>query len=150
MTTAPSPPPAFVQSLLMGLLRSPLHGLLSNNLLLISFSGRKSGKRYEIPVAYVQDGPSLLIASRAGWWKNLSGGRPVELLLRGRRVAGVADVSADPAQREADLRRVLRGANQVASFMQVTLDQAGDPDPRELAAAIAAGWVVVRVTLANS
>lgn len=131
----------------MGLLRSPFHGLLSKNLLLISFSGRKSGRRYEIPVAYVRDGAAILIASRANWWKNLRGGQPVELLLQGRRVAAVADVAEDPARREAELRKVLRGANQVARFMEVTLDQAGDPDPRQLAAALEKGWVVVRVTL---
>jgi hypothetical protein len=132
--------------MLMGLLRSPFHGLLSKSLLLISFSGRKSGRRYEIPVAYVRDGASILIASRAGWWKNLRGGRPVELLLQGRRVAAFADVAEDTVQREAELRKVLRGANQVARFMEVTLDQAGDPDPRQLAASLERGWVVVRVT----
>lgn len=149
MTTAPSPPPAFVQSLLTGLLRSPLHGLLSKRLLLLSFSGRKSGRRYEIPVAYVRDSANLLIASRAAWWKNLRGGAPVEVRLQGRRVAGTAEVSEDAARREADLRRVLRGANQVARFMNITLDQAGDPDPRQLAAALESGWMVVRVHLAH-
>lgn len=145
----PSPPPAFVQSVLIGLLRSPLHGVLSKSLLLISFTGRKSGRRYEIPVAYVQDGESVLIASRAGWPRNLRGGAPVELLLRGRRVAGAAEVAEDEAQREAGLRRVLRGANQVARFMEVRIDQAGDPNPGDLAAAVARGWTVVRVRVSR-
>lgn len=35
------------------LLRSPLHGLMSNRYLLITFTGRKSGKRYTTPVAYL-------------------------------------------------------------------------------------------------
>jgi 3-methyladenine DNA glycosylase Mpg len=103
------------------------------------------GRRYQIPVAYMQDGTSILIASRARWWKNLCGGTPVEVLLRGRHVAGTAEVSEEVAQREADLRRVLRGANQVARFMEVTLDQAGAPDPSERAAALERGWMVVRV-----
>lgn len=150
MPSTPRPPPAIVQSILMGLLRSPLHSLLSKNLLLLHFSGRKSGRHYQIPVAYVQDGTSILIASRARWWKNLCGGTPVELLLRGRHVAGTAEVSEKVAQREADLRRVLRGANQVARFMEVTLDQAGDPDPSELAAALECGWMVVRVQVPHA
>jgi hypothetical protein len=35
------------------LLRSPLHGLMSNRYLLITFTARKSGKRYTTPVAYL-------------------------------------------------------------------------------------------------
>ena len=36
------------------LLGSPLHGLLSHDLMVLSFSGRKSGKQYAIPVGYLQ------------------------------------------------------------------------------------------------
>jgi hypothetical protein len=144
----PGPPPAFVQSILIGLLKSPLHGLLSKNLLLLRFDGRKSGRRYELPVAYMRDRNTILIASRAGWWKNLRGGAPVELLLQGKNVAGSADVASDLAQRAVDLSRVLRANKQTGRFMQVESDAAGNPHPQQLAAAVERGWVVVRVSLA--
>jgi hypothetical protein len=32
------------------LLRSPLHGLLSGMLMLLSYTGRKSGRTYTIPI----------------------------------------------------------------------------------------------------
>ncbi|MEI7770806.1 MAG: nitroreductase/quinone reductase family protein [Chloroflexales bacterium] len=142
----PTPPPAFVQSIMIGVLKSPLHGLLSKGLLLLRFSGRKSGKRYELPVAYVQDGNTILIASRARWWHNLRDGAQVELRLRGKDMAARADVAEDKAQLNTDLRRVLRGGN-AGRFMQVELDASGEPNPQQLAAAIAVGWMVVRVTL---
>jgi hypothetical protein len=145
--TQPTPPPAFIQSMMIGLLKSPLHGLLSKSLLLLRFSGRKSAKRYELPVSYVQDGKSILIASRAKWWKNLRGGAPVELRLRGQDVPAQASVADDKAERTADLRRVLRGANQTGRFMQVEVDASGEPNPQQLATAIEAGWIVVRATL---
>ena len=37
------------------LLRSPLHKLASKNTLLITFTGRKSGKKYTTPVNYASD-----------------------------------------------------------------------------------------------
>jgi hypothetical protein len=33
------------------LLRSPLHGLMSKRFLLLTFTGRKSGRKHTIPVA---------------------------------------------------------------------------------------------------
>jgi deazaflavin-dependent oxidoreductase (nitroreductase family) len=133
--------------MLIGLLKSPLHGVLSKNLLLLRFSGRKSGKRYELPVAYVRQGNSIMIATKAKWWQNLRGGAPVELRLRGKDVAAQASVADDKAERAADLRRLLNSANQVGRFMQVEMDASGEPNPQQLAAAIEDGWVVVRATL---
>lgn len=55
------------------ILRSPLHGLVSENVILITFTGRKSGKTYTTPVNYVRDGEALIILSHDDrtWWKNL-------------------------------------------------------------------------------
>ena len=35
--------------IMKGLLRSPLHGLMSGSLMLITYAGRKTGKPYTIP-----------------------------------------------------------------------------------------------------
>lgn len=64
-------------------LRSPLHGLLSKNLLLLTYTGRKSGTQYMIPVTYFEDGGTILVFSNQRWWRNLRGGVPVTLRLRG-------------------------------------------------------------------
>jgi hypothetical protein len=56
-------------------LRSPKHGALSDNHLLISFDGSKSGKRYTLPVNYKQTPEgTLVISTEARWWRNLEGG----------------------------------------------------------------------------
>ena len=36
------------------LLRSPFHGMLSNGMMLITVSGRKTGKKYTTPVDYTR------------------------------------------------------------------------------------------------
>ena len=44
------------------LLRSPLHGPIGKRLLLLEYTGRKSGKGFRLPVAYVREGWELLLA----------------------------------------------------------------------------------------
>jgi len=69
------------------LLRSPLHGLVSKAYLLLSVTGRKSGKVYVVPVQYAQQGDTLLILTSAEylWWRNLQGGAAVKVQLRGEQ-----------------------------------------------------------------
>jgi deazaflavin-dependent oxidoreductase (nitroreductase family) len=76
--------------LLTAILRSPLHSLVSHNMLLITFWGRRSGKRYTTPVGYVRDGDALIILSQAArvWCKNLRSGAPVLVRVRGREFEG--------------------------------------------------------------
>jgi hypothetical protein len=56
------------------ILRSPLHGVMSRRLMLITFAGRRSGKHYTTPISYVQEGHTLLLGVGGPWWKNLRGG----------------------------------------------------------------------------
>jgi hypothetical protein len=77
------------------ILRSPLHGMLSRHLLLLTVVGRRTGRRYTMPVSYVSQDEALdvLVASRQlkHWWRNLEGGAPVVLVLRGRFAWGRAE-----------------------------------------------------------
>jgi len=62
---------------LKALLRSPLHGLVSRNMALISVTGRRSGQVYTFPVGYKRDGERVTIGvgwpDRKRWWRNLRG-----------------------------------------------------------------------------
>ena len=68
------------------LLRSPLHSIMDKSTILITFTGRKSGKTYTIPISYVRNGDTLMMISQRehSWWKNLRGGAQVTLYLQGR------------------------------------------------------------------
>lgn len=88
------------------ILWSPLHGLMSNDLMILSFAGRKSGKRYSTPVGYIQQGDRLYLFTHSGWWKNLRGGAPVSVRLRGKTVEGQAGEIQDP-QRIAEIARLV-------------------------------------------
>lgn len=80
---------------LVGLvLRSPAHRLLSGSLLLLTVTGRRSGRSFTFPVGYAQRGDRLTVTAawpeRKRWWRNLRGGAPVTVLLRGTRRTGTA------------------------------------------------------------
>ena len=75
------------------LLRSPLHGVLSGSLALVTVTGRRSGREFTFPVTYRQDGDVVRIGvgwpEQKQWWRNLQGdGAPVRVRVRGRTRAG--------------------------------------------------------------
>ncbi len=80
--------------LLGWLLRSPLHWLASGRVMLITCTGRRSGRRITIPVSYRTSGSEISVTvgqhPRKQWWRNLTTESPVELQLRGRRVQAMA------------------------------------------------------------
>ena len=91
--------PAFtvINPAMKALLRSPLHGLVSGSLLLVTFTGRRSGREYTTPVGYEQVDGTLYVTSQTDrvWWKNLRGGADVTVHLRGEARAGHAEVIED-------------------------------------------------------
>ncbi len=101
-----------INPLVRSLIRSPLHPLASRRLALISYTGRRSGRRYTIPVGYQMAGRQVTITvgspDRKVWWRSLKGtGAPVELIVRGRRRTGhaVATRTGDQAHVRVALDR---------------------------------------------
>jgi deazaflavin-dependent oxidoreductase (nitroreductase family) len=90
-----------------GLLRSPLHGLVSQRVMLFTVSGRKSGRLYTTPVNYFREGDTITVVSRVHrtWWRNLRGGAAVAMRVRGKDLKGLAEVVVD--DKEAVARALL-------------------------------------------
>jgi len=91
------------------LLRSPLHGVVSGSIMILIFEGRKTGKRYDIVVAYQQEGDKLYTFSNVIRSKNFIGGAPVALRLRGKLVRATANVVDDLALIGRVIQRIARG-----------------------------------------
>jgi hypothetical protein len=89
-------------------LRSPLHGLASGRVALITYTGGRTGREYTIPCFYRDKGDEVTIAvgwpDRKVWWRNLTGeGGPVCLVVRGQELRGHAIATRD-ADRDALVR----------------------------------------------
>ena len=70
------------------LLRSPLHFVVSSHILLITFSGRRTGRSFTTPVRYLREGSTVRLFSspQANWWKNLRGGAAVSVTIKGKAI----------------------------------------------------------------
>jgi len=129
------------------LLRSPLHGLISGNTMLITVTGMKTARRYTTPVNYVRDGNYLIVTSRVDrtWWRNLRGGSSVELWLRGSALRGHVEVIEGSAAVSNELLALLRRAPQLAGGFHVKLGADGQPKHPEKLAQFAAERVLLRI-----
>jgi hypothetical protein len=79
------------------LLGSPLHGVLDDSFLVLHLTGRKPGRRYNIPVGYVDMEGRLAVVTVARWRVNLRGGVDVEVTRHGRLRPMHALLEEDPA-----------------------------------------------------
>ena len=128
-------------------LRSPVHGMVSKTILLITFTGRKSGKTYTTPVDYSQDGDQVTIFTHANWWKNLRNEAPVTLRIRGTELQGVAEPVAEDKQAvAAGLTAHLRKVPGDARYYGVTFDDHRNPRAEEVEKA-AQTAVMLRILL---
>ena len=119
------------------LLRSPLHGLVSEHLMVLAFARHKSAKRYEVVVGRHDLGGTLAVPTGSRWRLNLRGGAPVEVTLGGMRKAGHAELVEDPDEvarvYEELLDRIsIRNAQRVG--LRVNVDR--KPAHEELKAAL--------------
>lgn len=136
MSETPTIPP-FLNQTMKFILRSPLHGMVSKTVLLITFTGRKSGKTYTTPVSYSQEDGQVTIFTHATWWKNLRAGMPVTLRIQGREFQGLAEpVAEDKGAVAAGLAAHLRKVPSDAKYYGVTFDDQGDPRAEEVAQAV--------------
>ncbi len=130
--------PPLMNKTMKFVLRSPLHVIISNYLLLVTFTGRKSGKIYTTPVSYFRHSDDqVIIFTHAKWWKNLLDNPAVTLRLRGRDVQGTAEPVAEDKQAIADvLAEHLRQSHFDAKFYDVTIDEQGEPIAEDVEKAV--------------
>ena len=130
-----------------GVLRTPLLcRLAGKRLITVYVMGRKSGRRYVIPVAYIRRGTVLLVGTPAGWSRNLRTGQPLTIRLQGRLRTADLEVVADEAGVVAEYDTITRDNHQFAKFNGIGVDASGAPDRGDLHLAWAAGARILRLT----
>ena len=121
-------PPALLlrigNPIVRGVLRSPLHRLLSGHVVLLTVTGRRSGRTYTVPVGrHFEDG-ALTVAARGTWRVNLRGGASVRVTIDGQEHSAHAELQEDPdevagAYLELLRRNGIRGAQQLGLKLNV-------------------------------
>ena len=130
-----------------GLLRVPLlANLMGSRLVVLYLVGRKTGRRYSIPVAYIRHDGTLLIGSPFGWGRNLRTGEPVDIRLKGRRRPADVEVIADEAGVVELYGAIARENRAFANFNKIAIHPDGRPDQEQLHRLWLAGARVFRLT----
>lgn len=136
-----------VNLVVRALLRTPgLSRVVGSRLLTLYVVGRKSKRRYAIPVAYLVQGDDLLIGTSFAWARNLRTGEPVTIRLKGelRR----ADIQAYTQKTEVAFAyaHMARTNPTFAKFNKIRVDEKGEPDRHDLELAWRGGARAIRLT----
>ncbi len=146
------PPPTLVKvgnPLVRMLLGSPLHGMLDDSFLVLHLTGRKTGRRYEIPVGYVDLAGKLAVVTVARWRVNLRGGADVTVRLRGRLRPMNALLEEDPAAVAVSYQTMIDRMGWKKAQRQLGISVPGGRAPSVLELKDAAdeyGWSVITLT----
>ena len=132
------------------LLASPLHAAVSSQLLLLHFTGGRSGRRYSVPAGHHDlDGvPSVL--TNSGWRLNFRGGADVEVTLRAGGGRARATLVEDPATVAAVYQGVIErlGWRAAQRRLGIRVNVGRAPTGDELVEAVrASGLSIVRLGL---
>lgn len=123
-------------SILKPLMKSPLHSLVSKQYLEISFTGRKSGKRYKVVTAYKHRGSSIEIISPGKWWKNLEhDAANVRVLLRGNEYPIDPETFYQSSEVPDAYRHVFTVSASTAKLYGVRRNADGSPDDNDVSQA---------------
>ena len=121
---------AVINPVMRVILRSPFHRIWSRSLMLITFTGRNSGRRFMTPVRYIRIGTTVRCFTTANtkWWRNLRGGADVVLRIEGidRPYHAVA-IADDPDTIRSALRDYLELFPQDAAYHAVRLKKNKSP-----------------------
>lgn len=130
------------------LLRSPWHWVASNQILLITVTGRKSGKQYTTPVNYIREDDTLTVISHRHrtWWRNLRGGAPVIVYVRGKKLKATGQVFEEKTAVAERFYKYLQAFPQFAEPLGVGLDAEKQPIRADVETS-AEGKVMVEIHL---
>jgi hypothetical protein len=107
---------------------------------LLSFSGRRSGRRYDVPVGYHELDVDGIVLTRSRWRVDFRGGSDIEVTQDGRRRPMRAELIEDPDE-VADVYVALLQRYGIEKPTKIGLRISGDriPNHEEIRAAVVAG-----------
>jgi deazaflavin-dependent oxidoreductase (nitroreductase family) len=120
------------------LLRSPFHTFVSKNIMLITYTGRKSGKKYTTPVNYLNmiQGDDQFLATisfrERVWWRNLRGCSPVTVWVRGKDYPATSETIEDDSSVARNLNDYIRINPGLAKYLKIKLEANGQPNDEDV------------------
>jgi deazaflavin-dependent oxidoreductase (nitroreductase family) len=132
-----------VNMVMRRLLALPFPTPLSSRLMLVTLTGRQSGRLYRQPVSYIADSGALLTPGGGRWARNLVAGRPVQVRIAGRDRTVRPELITDRGEVGRLLDKVLASNPRARSFMPF-IGPDGVADQGALDLALRHGFCIVR------
>ncbi|MGD2061711.1 MAG: nitroreductase/quinone reductase family protein [Acidimicrobiia bacterium] len=91
-------PPGWANAWMIWALKTPgIQRMVGQGVALLSFTGRRSGNPYTIPVSYHREADVVTVITKRPrkWWHNFESPTEVELRLAGETYAGRAEIWSD-------------------------------------------------------
>ncbi|MGY1669537.1 nitroreductase/quinone reductase family protein [Geodermatophilus sp. SYSU D00710] len=125
-------------------------GRAGGQLLVLHLTGRRTGRRYDVPAGYhLVDGVPTVFTN-SGWRHNCAGGAEVEVTFRGRRRPAHAELVTDPATVAAVYQRLIEemGWRAAQRRMGIRITVGRTPTLEELQDAVSrSGLSLIRLEL---
>ena len=118
---------------------------LGRRLMLAYLTGRRTGRHFRQPLAWIRDRDGVLITPGGGkWTANVLDGRPVRLRVRGSAFTAIPEFVTEPARVEELLDTIGAASRVTASFVPLPRTPDGHLEPEPLATAVRHGFGIVR------
>jgi deazaflavin-dependent oxidoreductase (nitroreductase family) len=73
-------------------------GKIGEQILVLHFTGRRTGKSYSTPVGYHRVDGRLALVTNSGWRHNFRGGADVKVTIKGETIPAHAELLSDPGE----------------------------------------------------
>ncbi|MDP2964760.1 MAG: hypothetical protein Q8N39_01830 [Pelolinea sp.] len=116
------------------ILESPLHGLLSEDHALVSFTDHLTGKRLSFSVPYQKEHRIIRVICPKGdkYWKKFTFGSPLRITIRGIHYQGWAEIIDNPEEAQKEWRALIKTKLELVTQLNIPLSEEGEPDMKEI------------------
>ena len=136
----------FINPIVRLILKSPIHFLISHQILLFRVIGRRSKKIFEIPASYAHINDSLVCVTLREnlWWKNFKDIETQEIYFKGKKINKNISINfTDNAFVRDKLKELIEHNPIDAFFAGVKLDKNKVPNSADLDKAAALHTVII-------
>jgi hypothetical protein len=126
------------------ILALPFPTPLSRRLMLVTLTGRRSGRTYRQPLSYVRSGSTLLTPGGGNWKHNLQAGRAETIRIGGRDITAEPEIVRDLDELDGLLSVMAAKSPSATRFIPIPRDASGHFDREKLDAAVRHGFRIIR------
>ncbi len=112
------------------ILESPLHGLLSEDHALVSFTDHFTGRRLSFSVPYLKEHRIIRVICPKGdkKWRKFIYGAPLRITIQGTQYQGWAEIIDNPEEVRKEWRVIIKNKPELASQLNIPILDSEEPD----------------------